>query len=88
MTYQLKNKILVELAWLFGIVAVSAAIEYSIIMLFDLHPILSLKIQALIGLVVIAYVIRMISRMGNQGLITFVDEDEETEKSEQQSQPN
>lgn len=88
MTYQLKNKILVELAWLFGIVAVSAGIEYSIIMLFDLHPILSLKIQGLIGLVVIAYVIRMITRMGNQGLISFEDEDDESEKSERHSQPN
>lgn len=77
-----------EIVWLVGIVAVSAAVEYTIILLFDLHPILSVKVQALIGLIVIAYIIRMISRMGKQGLITFVDDDEETESDERHSQPN
>lgn len=83
---QIKGKIAIELAWLVGIIAVSAAIEYAIIMLFDLHPILSVKVQGLIGLVVIAYIIRMISRMGKEGLISFVDEDDqETESNERHS---
>ncbi len=59
----LKNKIVTELIWFAGLVLTSALIEYLIIVLFDLHPILSVKIQGLIGLVIIAYGIRMVARM-------------------------
>lgn len=76
MDTQLRRKITTELVWFFGIIVASAAIEYIIITLFDLHPIFSVKIQGLIGLVVIAYGIRMIARMSDQGLITLVDDDE------------
>ncbi|MEL7835204.1 hypothetical protein [Fodinibius sp. Rm-B-1B1-1] len=81
MVHQLKEKLITEFVWLLGIIFVSAALEYVIIELFDLHPILSVKIQALIGLIIIAYIIRMITRMGKKGIITF--EDEEKGKSEE-----
>lgn len=76
MDSQLRGKLISELVWLSGIILVSAALEYAIITLFDLHPILSVKIQGLIGLIIIAYVIRMVTRMGKQGIISFNDEDE------------
>ncbi len=76
MDSQLRGKLISELVWLSGIILVSAALEYAIITLFDLHPILSVKIQGFIGLIIIAYVIRMVTRMGKQGIISFNDEDE------------
>lgn len=76
MDSQLRGKLISELVWLSGIILVSAALEYAIITLFDLHPIFSVKIQGLIGLIIIAYVIRMVTRMGKQGIISFNDEDE------------
>lgn len=76
MSGNLKNKVLYEVAWLLGIISVSAVIEYAIIELFDLHPILSVKIQGFIGLVIIAYGIRMIGRMAKKGMIKLVDDDE------------
>jgi hypothetical protein len=77
MNSQIKNKLITEFSWLLGIIIVSAALEYAIIVFFDLHPILSLKIQGFIGLVVIAYIIRMIARMGKQGVIVFEDDEQE-----------
>lgn len=74
MNSQLKGKLISELIWLLGIILISAAVEYAVILLFNLHPILNVKIQGLIGLVIIAYIIRMVTRMGQDGLITF-DED-------------
>lgn len=61
----LKNKIVTELIWFAGLVLISALTEYFIILLFDLHPILSVKIQGLIGLLIIAYGIRMVARMSD-----------------------
>lgn len=75
MKNQLRKKLISELVWLLGIILVSAALEYAIIELFDLHPILSIKIQGFIGLVIIAYVIRMVTRMGKQGIISFDDDE-------------
>jgi nitrate reductase NapE component len=77
MDSQIKNKIITEFSWLLGIIIVSAALEYAIIVVFDLHPILSVKIQGFIGLVVIAYIIRMIARMGKQGIFDFEDDKQE-----------
>lgn len=75
MKNQLRKKLISELVWLLGIILVSAALEYAIIELFDLHPILGIKIQGFIGLVIIAYVIRMVTRMGKQGIISFDDDE-------------
>lgn len=58
-----RRKILHEIYWLIGIGILAAALEYTIIILFDLHPILSVKLQAFIGLLIIAYVIRMVTRV-------------------------
>lgn len=77
MNSQTKNKLITEFAWLFGIILVSAALEYAIIEFFNLHPILSVKIQGFIGLVVIAYIIRMVARIGEQGIFLFEDEEQD-----------
>lgn len=76
MNSQMKNKLITEFSWLLGIIIASAALEYAVIIFFNLHPILSVKIQAFIGLVVVAYIIRMIARMGKQGVISFEDDEE------------
>lgn len=78
MSPKLKNRIIYEFIWLVGIILTSAVVEYVIIEFFDLHPILSVKIQGFIGLVIISYGIRMIARMGKQGIIKLVEEDENT----------
>lgn len=49
--------------WLGAIIGISALIEFAIIENFDLHPVLSIKIQVLIGLIVIGYGIRMGARL-------------------------
>lgn len=77
MDSQTKNKLITEFAWLLGIILVSAALEYAMIVFFNLHPILSVKIQGFIGLVVIAYIIRMVARIGEQGIILFDDEEQD-----------
>lgn len=76
MTRKLKDRIIYEFIWLVGIVLASAAIEYAIIELFDLHPILGVKIQGFIGLLIIGYGIRMIARMSQKGMIALVDDDD------------
>lgn len=58
-----KSKTITEFIWLFSLLIVSAIAEYAIIVFFDLHPVLSVKIQGLIGLLVIAYGIRMVARL-------------------------
>lgn len=63
MNRQLRYKIIIEFIWLAGLLLVSAVAEYVLILLFDLHPILSVKIQVVIGLTVIGYGIRMTARM-------------------------
>lgn len=55
--------LLKELIWLAAIIGISAIIEFVIIEYFDLHPVLSIKIQVLIGLVIIGYGIRMGGRL-------------------------
>ena len=86
MDSQTKNKLITEFAWLLGIILVSAALEYAIIVFFNLHPILSVKIQGFIGLVVIAYIIRMVARIGEQGIILFDDEEQDQIDDEEQDQ--
>ncbi len=63
MNKELKHIIIKELLWLLGIMAVSAIIEVIIIMLLDLHPVLSVKIQGFIGLMVIGLTIRVAARI-------------------------
>jgi hypothetical protein len=72
-----KSKVISEITWLVGIIIASAGVEYTIISIFDLHPILSVKIQGFIGLVIIAYGIRMLARLGQEGIIPLVDDDDD-----------
>jgi cadmium resistance protein CadD (predicted permease) len=55
--------LLKELIWLIAIIGLSALIEFIIIDTFDLHPVLSIKLQGLIGLIIIGYGIRMAARL-------------------------
>lgn len=55
--------LLKELIWLVAIIGFSVLIEFTIIENFDLHPVLSIKIQVFIGLIVIGYGIRMGARI-------------------------
>lgn len=52
-----------ELLWLAGFVILAGAVEYAIILLMDLDPVLSVKVQGFIGLLVIGYLIRMSARL-------------------------
>lgn len=52
-----------ELIWLTVIIGISALLEFAIIEIFDLHSVLSIKLQGLIGLVIIGYGIRMGGRL-------------------------
>ncbi|SHF56029.1 hypothetical protein SAMN05443144_11031 [Fodinibius roseus] len=63
MSRPFKKFFLSEFLWLMGLILIAAVVEYVIIVLFDLHPVLSVKIQGLIGLTVIAYGIRMVARL-------------------------
>jgi hypothetical protein len=57
-------KILIkEIGWLLAIIGISALLEFVIIEMFDLHPILSIKLQGLIGLIIIGYGFRMSIRL-------------------------
>lgn len=78
----LKRKIFYELLWLVVLIVISALAEYAVITFFDLHPVVSVKIQGLLGLIVFGYLIRMISRMIKKGVIKFDDEDDYPTKSD------
>lgn len=73
-------KILIkELTWLFAIVVISALVEFVIIEFFDLHAVLSIKLQGLIGLIIIGYGIRMVARLWKTFNATEDINSEETE---------
>lgn len=63
MEKSLKNTVIVESIWLLGLVLAAAIIEYGVIKLFELHPVLNVKIQGFIGLLLIGYSIRMGARL-------------------------
>lgn len=58
-----KKMILRELMWLFAIIGISTVVEFAIIEILNLHPVLSIKIQGLIGLMLIGYALRMFVRI-------------------------
>lgn len=76
----LKSKIITESIWLFALLLISAAVEYGVIVLFDLHPVLNVKIQGLIGLLVIGYGIRMLSRLWHSYNKKEADQNNEDER--------
>lgn len=63
MKVRLRKKILRELMWLLGIFALSLSIEYAILKFVNMNPILSVKIQGLIGLLVVGYGLRVSYRI-------------------------
>lgn len=75
----LKNKVAYELLWLLALLVLSAAAEYAIIVIFDLHPVLSVKIQGVIGLLIFGYGIRMVSRLLSSFKDRGIDRGGETE---------
>lgn len=52
-----------EFFWLIGLLSISAVVEYIAIALFDLHPMLNVKIQGIIELIIIGYGIRVATRL-------------------------
>ncbi|MGK7368585.1 MAG: hypothetical protein ACNS64_00115 [Candidatus Halalkalibacterium sp. M3_1C_030] len=81
MKKKIKRIVAYELLWLFALIALSAIAEYLIITIFDLHPVLSVKIQGIIGLLIFGYGIRMVARL----LSSFkLDEPEKEDKSQEQ----
>lgn len=75
----LRSKIITESVWLFTLLLLSALAEYAIIILFDLHPVLSVKIQGLIGLLIVGYGIRMVARLWNLYSDQEVDQKDKVE---------
>lgn len=63
MKSKLKRILIYEFSWLLALIAISAIAEYAIIVIFDLHPVLSVKIQGVIGLLIFGYLIRMVARL-------------------------
>lgn len=59
----MRKKLMYELLWLLALVLLSALMEYLIIVIFDLHPALSVKIQGIIGLLIFGYSVRMVARL-------------------------
>lgn len=63
MREKLKKRIKREFFWLIGIGVLAALLEYLFIQILDIHPVFTLKIQGFIGLILIAYVVRMVARI-------------------------
>lgn len=80
MKYGMKKKLTYELLWLLALVLLSAAMEYLIIVIFDLHPALSVKMQGIIGLLIFGYSVRMVARLLRD--YKFKDADQEDENKE------
>ena len=57
------KKLVKEIAWFVALILIAALVEFAIIETFDLHPVLSIKIQGLIGLVILGYGFRMVVRL-------------------------
>ncbi len=62
MNEQLRNRLVVELLWLIGLLIISTAVEYIVIFVFDLHPALTVKIQGIIGFTIIGYGFRHVAQ--------------------------
>lgn len=58
-----RHRLKVEALWLFAIVAVAGGVEFLIILVLELDPMLSVRVQGFIGLLIIGYMIRMTARI-------------------------
>lgn len=63
MRKKLWDRLKKELAWLLVVGALAALLEYLLIEFMDLHPVLSVKVQGFIGLLIFGYCVRMITRL-------------------------
>lgn len=74
MKKKLRNSVIEESVWLIGLLITAAVLEYSIIEFFDLHPVLSVKIQGFIGLLLIGYAVRMGARLWKSYRVEGIDD--------------
>lgn len=70
----MKKKLVYELLWLLALILLSAVMEYAIIVIFDLHPALSIKMQGIIGLLIFGYGVRMVARLLSSYKISDTDQ--------------
>lgn len=75
MSTEFSSSLKTEALWLGAIVLAAGVVEYVIILILEMDPVLSVKIQGFIGLLVIGYLIRMAARL-------FSDLGEETDNRE------
>lgn len=59
----MRKKFIYEILWLSALILLSAVMEYLIIVIFNLHPALGVKIQGIIGLLLFGYSVRMVARL-------------------------
>lgn len=75
----MKKKLVYELLWLLALILLSAAMEYAIIVIFDLHPALSIKMQGIIGLLIFGYGVRMVARLLSSYKISDTDQEDQNQ---------
>lgn len=75
----MKKKLVYELLWLLALILLSAAMEYAIIVIFDLHPALSVKMQGIIGLLIFGYGVRMVARLLSSYKISDTDQEDQNQ---------
>lgn len=77
----MKKKLVYELLWLLALILLSAVMEYAIIVIFDLHPALSVKMQGIIGLLIFGYGVRMVARLLSSYKISDTDQEDKSQDS-------
>lgn len=75
----MKKKLVYELLWLVALILLSAVMEYAIIVIFDLHPALSVKMQGIIGLLIFGYGVRMVARLLSSYKISDTDQEDQNQ---------
>lgn len=59
----IRHRLKIEALWLCAIVVAAGGVEFLIILVLELDPLLSVRIQGFIGLLIIGYMIRMATRI-------------------------
>lgn len=75
----MKKKLVYELLWLLALILLSAVMEYAIIVIFDLHPALNVKMQGIIGLLIFGYGVRMVARLLSSYKISDTDQEDQNQ---------
>lgn len=63
MDRDLKDRLKLEGYWLGAILLAAAAVEYLLLLILEVDPLLSIKIQGFIALMVMGYIIRIAARV-------------------------